>query len=98
MSQQRDVIHVLEIRQANHARKAVAAALAVRNVELLEAQHAHTATREVITRGRAHRADANDDHIEMIRHESQVSQMKRWTPSLQSAAALTNRNLRARMI
>ena len=55
---------MLEVREPDHARAAVARSLIVRGLKLLEAEHALAARRGVRRRGAAHAAKPDDDHIE----------------------------------
>ena len=64
--QQRHVGGMLEVREPDDARAAVARSLIVRGLKLLEAEHA-LAARCGVRRGRAaHAAEADNDHVETV--------------------------------
>ena len=55
---------MFEVRQPNHARAAVARALSMAGLKLLEAEHALSARRRMRGSRAAHAAKPDDDHIE----------------------------------
>ncbi len=65
--QQRHVVRVLEIRFADQTRVAAARSLVVRDAIAFQAEHRGTASRELIERGRSHRAESDDDHVVVAR-------------------------------
>ena len=54
---------MLPVGEANDAGDAVRRTEPVRDVELLESEHARAARRQLIQRRAAHAADADDDHV-----------------------------------
>ena len=67
-AQQGDVGRVLVVRHADDAGAAVIGAALVRHRELLEAEHAEAAARELMQRGAAHRAEADHDDVVGVGH------------------------------
>ena len=62
-AEQRDVAGVLEVREADDAREAAGRSEGVAARELLEAEDAQTALREMCRRGRAMGSEADDDRV-----------------------------------
>jgi len=62
-SQERHVVGMLEVREADDPRQPVRRAVLVQEVEALEAEHALPAARKVVERRAPHAADADDDHV-----------------------------------
>ena len=62
-AEQRDVVRVLVVGEADDPRLAVHRPALVDEAELLEPEHAAAAAREVVQRGAAHRPDAGDDRV-----------------------------------
>jgi hypothetical protein len=63
-TQHRDVAAPFRISQSDDSRDAVRRAKIVTDVELLDAQHAGAALRDVVGRRAAHSADPDDDRVE----------------------------------
>jgi hypothetical protein len=59
---------MLEVGLANDARVPVRRAQRVRRHETIDPEYALAAPREMIRGRAAHRAETNDNHIEMLRH------------------------------
>ncbi len=62
-SQQRDVVRMLEVREADDACEPVRRPLLVKEIEALEAEHTLAAPCEVIERRAAHSPDTDDDDV-----------------------------------
>ena len=65
--QQRHVVGVLEIGFPDQAGIAAARTVLVRDAISFEPEHATTAPRELIERGRPHRTESDDDHVVVAR-------------------------------
>ena len=62
-AKERDVVGVLEVREADDPRQPVRRALLVEQVETLEPEHALPAAGEVVERSAPHSADSHDDDV-----------------------------------
>ena len=80
-AQQRHVVDVLVVGEPDDPRDAVRRALLVRNVEPLEAEHSPAAARQVVERGAAHAADADDDRVvALAAHADTLERCSRLRP------------------
>ena len=62
-AEERHVVGVLEVREADDPRQPVRGALLVEEVEALEPEHALAAAGEVVERSAPHTADPDDDDV-----------------------------------
>ena len=66
-AQQGDILRTLEVGQADHAATAMRGAEIVRRIEAVDAEHALAAAGERLEGARAHRTEADHDHIKGTR-------------------------------
>src|SRR5690606_37033678 len=85
VAQQRHVVGMLEIGEADDAVDAVGRAHAMADVEALEPEHALAAPREMICRGAPHAAHADDDDVVTFTRTHGRLRKSGWPPQIGSS-------------